>query len=55
MVLRLFENRVGDNRIGARSFDNNDFTHCSSAIVAEIAQYLASVEERATMCCFVEL
>ena len=55
MAPRLSKNKVGDNYIGARSSDNNDFTHCNSAATATIARYSASVEERATVRCFVEL
>ena len=52
---RLSENKVGGNCTGARSSDNNNFTHCNSAAAAVIAQYSASVEERAAVRCFVEL
>ena len=54
MAPKLSENKMGDNCIGARSFENSDFTHCI-LVVAAIAQYLASVEERTTMRYFVEL
>ena len=52
---RLSENKVGGNCTGARSSDNNNFTHYNSAAAAVIAQYSASVEERAAVRCFVEL
>ena len=59
MALRLSENKVDNNCIGARSSDNNDFTHCNlvaaAAATATIARYSASMEERVTMRCFVEL
>ena len=55
MTPRLFENRVGKNYIGTRGSDNNDFTHCSSVVVEAMARYLASMEDRATIRCFVEL
>ena len=55
MAPRLSENRVGGNRNGERSSDNNDFTHCSSAAVVAIARYSTSLEERAIVHCFVEL
>ena len=54
MASKLSENKMGDNCIGARSFDNSDFTHCNLATAA-IAQYSALVEQRATMRYFVEL
>ena len=55
MAPRLSNNNVGDNCTGARNFDNNDFTHCHSAAITTIARYSASVEERATVHCFVQL
>ena len=55
MAPRLSENKVGGNRTYASRSDNNDFTHCNLARVAAIAQYSSSVEERATVRCFVEL
>ena len=54
MAPKLSENKMGDNCIGARSFENSDFTHFILAVAA-IARYSASVEERATMSYFVEL
>ena len=55
MAQRLFENKVGDNCMGARRFDSSYFTHCNSTTIATIEQHLVLVEERAIMCCFVEL
>ena len=55
MAPRLSENKVGGDYIGIRSSDNSDFTHCGSATATAMARYLASVEERATIRCFVEL
>ena len=55
MTPRLSENRVGRDCTRTRSSDINDFTHCSSVALTAIARYLTSVEERATVCCFVEL
>ena len=52
---RFSENRVGGNCTRVRGSDNKDFTHCSSVVAAIIARYLALVEERAIVCCFVEL
>ena len=43
------------NYTGARSFNSSDFTYWNSLAEAAIEQYLASVEERATMYCFVQL
>ena len=55
MASRLSDNRLGGDYTGTRSFDNNDFTNCSLAAVAVMTRYSASVEERATMHCFIEL
>ena len=55
MAPRLFENKVGGNCTEARSSDNNDFINCNSTAVTAIARYSTSVEERATVRCFVEL
>ena len=55
MVPRLSKNRVGRDCIGTRSSDSSGFTHCSSVVAVTIARYLALVEERATMRCFVAL
>ena len=55
MTPRLSKNRVGGDCIGIRSSENNDFTHCSLVAAAAMARYSASVEERATVCSFVEL
>ena len=55
MASRMSKNKVGGNYTGARSFDNNDFTHCNSAAIVAITRYSASMEEQATMRCFVEL
>ena len=56
MAPRLSENREDVDCTGTRSSDNNDFTNCSSVVVvAVMAQYLASVEDRVTVHCFVEL
>ena len=55
MAPRLSENSVGRDCIGTRSYDNIDFTHCSSAATTTMARYLVSMEERATVRCFVEL
>ena len=55
MEPRLSENKVSGNCIVARSSVISDFTHCNSAAATTIARYLASVEEQATMRCFVEL
>ena len=55
MTPRLSENKVGGNCTGIISFDNNNFTHCSSVATAVMARYSASVEDRAIVCCFVEL
>ena len=54
MAPRLSKNKVGSNCAGIRSYDNNDFTYCSLIITAAMARYLTSVEERATVCCFVD-
>ena len=55
MAPRLSENRVGDDYTAIRSSDNNDFTHFNLVVAAAMVLYLASMEERATMCCLVEL
>ena len=55
MEPRFPKNKVGGNCTGARSSDNSDFTHYSSVVVAAIARYLALVEERAIVHCFIEL
>ena len=55
MAPRLFENKVGSNCTSARNSDNSDFTHFNSVATVAIARYSASVEERATIRCFVEL
>ena len=55
MAPRLFENRVGWDCIILESYDNNDFTNCNSVVAAVIARYSTSVEEWATVRCFVEL
>ena len=49
MAPRLSESKVSGNYTDIRSSDNNDFTHCSSAIAATMARYLALVEEFATV------
>ena len=55
MALRLSENKVGGNYTGTRRSNNNDFINCNSIVAVTIARYSASVEERATVSCFVEL
>ena len=53
MAPRLSNNKVEGNRTRARSFDNSNFTHYSSAVATVIALYSASVKERATVRCFI--
>ena len=55
MAPSLSENKVGGNCTCASRSENNDFTHCNLVGAVAIAQYLASVEERAIVRCFVEL
>ena len=55
MAPRLSENIVGGDYIETRSSDSSEFTHCSSIAAAAMTQYSASVEDRATVHCFVEL
>ena len=52
---KVVREQVGGNRTGERSSDNSDFTHCSSVAAIAITRYSASMEERATVRCFVEL
>ena len=55
MEPRLSEKKVCDNCTGTRSSDSSDFIHFNSVVEARITRYSASMEERATMRCFVEL
>ena len=55
MAPRLSKNIVGRDCIGTRISNNNDFTHYSLAAAIAMTRYSTSVEDRATICCFVEL
>ena len=55
MAQRLSENMVSRDYTRTRSSNSNNFTHCSLTAAVAMARYSASLEDRATIRCFVEL